>query len=134
MKPAEALQQARALIQNRNHWTYGNHAEDEHHNPVPVDLPQACMFCADGAIARVTGVRIDPNDGEWKDTDAYDIASKFMREAAKELFGVRSHVAVNDGEQGVGLPNDIDDTPTALTLMHANTLRVFDRAIEMARA
>lgn len=50
----EALQAARDLIADPEHWTQGTLARDERGWTASTDSPKAVMFCARGAIYRVS--------------------------------------------------------------------------------
>jgi hypothetical protein len=43
---------ARALLAKRGGWTKGSYAKDKQGNAVTEDSPEACSFCAQGAIYR----------------------------------------------------------------------------------
>lgn len=52
-KVAAALIAARALIADPKHWTRKTGARDRNGAAVPPCLPEACSFCAIGALDRV---------------------------------------------------------------------------------
>lgn len=125
-KTREILLNTRNLIADREHWTYGSHAQSRDGSEHWFSDPEAYCFCLDGALARMAGVQQN-EDGDWLDTSAYDPPAELLRESAFELFGTRSYVAVNDGEDGT-IPNDMD-MRKALSIMHLHTMQVLDRAI-----
>lgn len=52
----QVLKEARALIEDPKHWTTGVEARDKNGNAVPVFNPEACQFCALGAVNRAASV------------------------------------------------------------------------------
>lgn len=120
---------ALALIENVEHWTYGDHAQTRDGTSVYPTESNAYCFCADGALAKVCQVNIS-EDGEWRDTARYDACAALVRESAHRLFGTFSHIAVNDGEDGT-IPDNVDGAEV-YAMMHENIMRVFVDAIEHA--
>lgn len=52
MKTSEVLKQAKSLIDTPDKWTQENFALSENDIPVDYDSPEACRFCAIGAVWR----------------------------------------------------------------------------------
>lgn len=125
MNVKDALLQARPLIADREHWTFGSHAETAEGVTVDFDDPEAYCFCADGALARVTGVSSD-----WSETPLYQEAAQTLRRAAIHMFpAANGYVGVNDG--GIGIPPDLANERERYDAQHANILRVFDLALTL---
>lgn len=61
MNTVEIIQKARELISDEKNWIRGTYAAGDGIDMNPTD-PDACMFCAVGAVARVIG--IDGSDAE----------------------------------------------------------------------
>lgn len=53
MKASEVLKAAKALIEREENWCIGNFARDKNDEPTRFDDPEACKFCARGALLRV---------------------------------------------------------------------------------
>ena len=52
---AQTLLAARELLSEKSRWHRGSYAGDAHGNPVPLKSPDACRWCALGAIEVVSG-------------------------------------------------------------------------------
>jgi hypothetical protein len=118
---SETLIAAKAIIEDRAAWTQYFHAINAAGESVRINEPDATCFCADAAIARAAGVKLD-DDGLWIDTDHYNEVAEHMRAVACEVTGRRSYVAVNDDV--ISIP---DMTP------HEAILFLFDKGIERAK-
>lgn len=55
----QVLQDARTLIANRENWTKGENARDHKGMAVETEDPRAVCFCAEGAIRRASGDRLN---------------------------------------------------------------------------
>jgi len=99
----EQLIAARALIADKANWTQTRLARDEYGTSVDPSVPDACRFCAVGAAIRVVG-----------DQEPATAMVNVLDKAAWRLFK-RLVVDVNDARG------------------HAETLRVYDEAIAVAR-
>lgn len=105
MSEVELLMEARELISDPERWCQGHIAENDTGIEVSPLSPDAKRFCAAGSICNVMGVRHAFISNAWET----------LGEAASGLFG-RSVTYVNDDYS------------------HADVLRMFDRAIEIAKA
>ena len=99
------LSRARELIEDPVNWVQGPYAVDDYGQPVDHDDPEACAWCALGAIWAVS---------DWEGVD-YGAANDLLN----KLPVVRRHC-------GIHMLNDEDDTT------HDDILAVFDDAIELA--
>jgi hypothetical protein len=104
MTPADTLRAAKALIEKPENWHVGYYAKTPGGDDTWGDLPQACKWCALGALQKVSGDPYFP-------------------------IGRRDHVTLEAAARKLGydcasLLNDTTD--------HATVMRMFDLAIEMA--
>jgi hypothetical protein len=123
----DILIEARNLILDINHWTQGMPAKASTGYSIDPKSPDACAWCADGALQRAAG----------NDYDAYYDASLILAKVARESFFVTqdsarfsdtcAYIHVNDG--GDIAIDDKLNLNAAYTLSHANILRCFDLAI-----
>ncbi len=123
----EVLTEARNLIADPEHWTYNTHAVDSDGVDVTPTNRAACAWCASGAVAKITR-------GFGK--GCYDEATDLLSGAARSLFpdvtrDYHAYVPVNDGE--VGVPDDATGD-RGIAIAHTNIIKVFDAAIEQAKA
>lgn len=112
------LVDARDIITDVEHWCQQWHAIDNTGLNVDPLNPEACAWCADGALMKAIG------EPEADTRSEYIKASRLLSEATRALFktaGLGSigfpYVSVNDGE--IGNPDEA----------HENILKVFDKAI-----
>lgn len=124
----ELLIDARALIDDIDRWCQGHNARDNAGTACGSRNVRASCWCADGALIKVSGGALT--------TAGARIA---LNEAAREMFkfgALYAYIDVNDGR--VGIPEDFPivegDDDLEYAMAHANILKVFDRAIEMAEA
>lgn len=103
MNAVELLKRARALISEKAHWTRYYRSLSKDHKEVSPLNPKACRFCAEGAMCSAGRKRQPDAAGGWP----------FLMAAA--------------GEQGCHFPCEVNDNKG-----HVATLRMFDRAIELA--
>ena len=110
---AQLLQEARAAIADRDHWTVQHMARAFDDAPVDVYDHRACKFCVHGALMRVRKVH-----GLHKDYAAPAVkrAYNMLRTAAIELHGHAATSRINDFKG------------------HAAILAVLDLAINYGRA
>lgn len=90
---SQLLREARDLIADRLHWTRGTYARNIDGKPVNAHDPEACRFCAVGAVQRVFALR----ELSIYDTDGgspYALACGALAEAV--LGGGGSITAYND--------------------------------------
>lgn len=120
MNTKQALSQARALIENPEHWTQGEAAIENTGAACSPHSLDAYAFCASGAMQRAAG-----------DTHVRLLCVRAMTLAAHTLFpGVNSAVpfiGINDGDYGI--PDDVTTDAEFEAAAHANILRLFDHAI-----
>ena len=109
-KAADTLRAAKALIQDEARWVTGNYAVTDNGNAIGAYSPNACRFCAVGALANVSGM--SPREVELEDKF---LPGVFLNRAAKELGRWSPHV-IND-EWG-----------------HAKVMEMYDLAISMAES
>ena len=114
--PKQILTAARNLIADPEHWTRETVARDERGRPTEPYNPNACQFCALGALSAVF-YRADPFNRTAEQVGeldrAHDRAKKALREAGASHFGVHSFT--------ISRVND--------ELGHEATLKMFDTAI-----
>ena len=105
----QVLIDARALIEAPNRWTKGSNARDRNHLPAEPVGPDACSFCAAGAVMRAAGVLT----------------------ADDRVRGVFERLQDNIEAEGEGefywSLQRFNDAPE---VSHADVLALFDRAIE----
>jgi hypothetical protein len=107
---AEILRAARERITPKGRWTtdaYARRAGDEAADPLG---KCAVRWCAIGALVREEGVA-----GLWVERPG-NVGADFLRDAAREIFGLSSPTTVND------------------EIGHDAVLQMYDRAIELAEA
>jgi hypothetical protein len=80
------------LIQDPAHWTQGTHARNKIGNPVKPADPDACQWCLDGALGKVTNIEI----AGYRNNLEYQRANALLLNATQELFGVSNFVEIND--------------------------------------
>jgi len=102
----DLLREARALISDPDKWTQGTLARNAYGSEVAHYSPDACKWCAVGAISRVAA----SNNASYEtEMSAYSA----LVQASRILFD----------SDAVG---EVNDTHT-----HADVLALFDRAIEL---
>ena len=115
MKVSELLEEAKALIEDPIHWTKGTYARRVDGASTHYTQPDACTFCAEGALRHVVFTRKDrddlPDSNYWKAEEILD------REAMHMNSSVGCAITLNDR----------DDTT------HATVMELYDRAILHAR-
>lgn len=104
MTPKEVLIAARALISDPSKWTQQEYARDDASNGVGSLDESAVCWCSYGAIERAAGTRL---------TGRIDT---ILCDAALDIFNSGCVSVINDSRS------------------HADVLRMFDRAIELASA
>lgn len=115
MKISETLIQARALIEDEAHWTQGFYAQITK-APFVVDVQcgvlnrQASCYCSLGAVTKVAYTKGKPGE----DFNLSMKGREYLHKAARRK-GFISMIELND------------------TGIHADVLKAFDLAIEMAR-
>lgn len=129
--PSTFLSLARSVIALSSHWTQGAEARDRHGDSVSETRSNAVSFCMAGAVGKI-----------YYDTHpsfiSFKKVSEYLKRAAWDLFSYRiryhSHDAIfaDSGKwDNVGAiyvrVNDHKDTT------HEDVLKVFDRAIEIAK-
>lgn len=114
MDAVTILRRARKRVSDPGRWTQGQMARKPTGTGVTAKNPEACRWCAVGAIRKAA-----PTERRS------DRAHRLLSTASHELFGV-GPIQVNDGRRGTG------KDPRAVA--HQATLLVFDRAIELAKA
>lgn len=102
----DLLREARALISDPDKWTQGALARNAHGSEVAHYSPDACKWCAVGAISRVAASNNASYDTEMS-------AYSSLVQASRRLFY----------SDAVGEVND--------THSHTDVLALFDRAIEL---
>jgi hypothetical protein len=107
MNTVEILEKARELISDESRWTKGEFAINAKGEFVDIMSPEACKFCADGALMRVA-----TGEGGLRDKN-YGRAFKKLCAVTPSGFG--SIISFND------------------KATHVQVLEVFDRAIAAAR-
>jgi hypothetical protein len=105
MNVKACLEAARAQIADFSNWTQGVHARGSDGSPRSLISPQACKWCADGALLKVCG---STDNGFYRET------SRLLDNATHDLYR-HSFVNVNDSERP--------------EVSHAMILRAFDLAI-----
>lgn len=110
MTTAEVLQKARDLIADESRWTHGKYARDALGEDVEPTSPEACKFCALGALLAVSGAQYEEED---------DLPS---------IAALRAVCPVDERGRRRRVPsvNDLDG--------HAAVLALFDEAIAKAQA
>jgi hypothetical protein len=103
MKPSEAIRAARAIIAPTEQWAIGWVAYDQHGNRVDHRSPDACRWCAIGALCKILNVDCindghvmrrayswilkvigdDFSVGEWQDRNGHDAILDAMFRGAK---------------------------------------------------
>lgn len=112
------LKQARRKIENPDNWVRGHYAIDKDGLSVDWYDRSAVGFCALGAV-KIAAYKVDP-----------DIkAENVLRRACYELFNAPLVLINDDPYFG---PKGTRKTRRTKKKMHADVLRVYDRAIEMA--
>ncbi|WP_316196635.1 hypothetical protein [Bradyrhizobium sp. SZCCHNS3053] len=125
-KISELLTDARAIIEDKSHWTQEAHARRANGDAVFADDPGAVCFCADGAMRRAAGTTTNAKTGKLIHDDAdsqYMSARNYMHVAALRVSGRAAYMGINDGDFDVpGM-----DPHTAI-------LAVFSAAIDRAKS
>lgn len=106
MKDSEVLMKARELIAEEQHWCRRHFARDKHGAAVPYASAQACQFCSLGAVYAV------------EEADGYEgmhSATEWLDKVANRCGATM--ISFNDSR----------------TTTHADVLRVFDEAIQLAK-
>jgi len=121
MKPSlkDVLSAARDLIADQAHWTRGDWAENSESGSLRGAMhPDACMFCALGAVGRA--MSYDVNDvmpiGEYP---------KVFAEATKQLSRFINGKKTRVPEDPVWAVTQFNDSSE-----HEDVLKLFDMAIE----
>lgn len=119
MKTSELLERAKALIEDEAHWTKGTYARAADGKSMEYCNPDACSFCAEGAIRHVAFTDKTDSIVDSK----YWEAEGFLDDEAERMLRERGHMS---GSCAITF-NDRDDTT------HALVLELYDRAILRAR-
>jgi hypothetical protein len=98
-KIKKALIEARALIEDSKHWTQGANARDSYGRIIMQNSPNACLFCANGALLKIC-------------QDTLPIA---------HVISYLDREIVENGHQSLFSYND--------THTHSEVLKLFDQAI-----
>lgn len=104
----ELLIKAKALIDTPEKWVQGFYATDNLGHRVSACSSQAVCFCSDGALRHAADVEVGSS------TPTYVTAMNTLCEVVAALTQHRSHTRYNDEHT------------------HAEVMRVFDLAIEIA--
>lgn len=110
MSVVTTLQEARELILKAEHWTTEAFARDTDGGVIREDSPQACQWCAVGAVRKAAGFNRD----EFTQPKYFREARQILDEGARSVGGYGA-TSVND-ECG-----------------HSVTLDMFDAAIAIAK-
>lgn len=102
------LTRAKQRIATHEFWCQLHFAQNNQGEQVASDDPEACRWCAYGAVNRE---RHDSSQHDWL------VALNLLKRAAKELYGKPCFMHVNDSQR------------LGFHAVH----RVFDRAIELAK-
>ena len=118
----QGLADARALIADPVNWLQDINAVDSVNGEIDPTDPEACKFCANGAVMRAFNFSVNHavDDNNYRLYHLYYAATNYLNAAAITLFpqyagDVAPAVVVNDGKQ------------------HKDVLAVFDKALELAR-
>jgi hypothetical protein len=104
------LRDARALIEDPDHWCQHHIAEDRLGNPTAEDAPEACRWCVSGAFLRVGKERGGyPHQGRRFDETVYG-------QTWNALNARRSAVSVNDCDGHDAVLALIDETIARLKI------------------
>lgn len=110
MTPAALLKKAKALISDPNAWIRGHAGTDKSGLPVRANHPDACRWCALGAL--------------WKAAD-YDTREAIYCEIVDAEVCLESALGVS---LITGIARYNDDPETT----HTDVMSLYDRAIELA--
>ena len=114
------LRNARAMINDKDHWTQTVFARDEQGKPVDPGSDKACQWCATGAIMASAYLLMDiPRH----------FAENKARQLAEYLGIIVRERTYSVGAYNVGSIEDYNDE-----LDHASVLAIFDEAIRRAEA
>jgi len=111
MADVTVLQAARDLISDHHHWTKGSLARDNSGRETFYDAPDACRWCAVGALAKALRQCGAPDRG-FRLVGGNERA--LLNRVAFELFDEESIMDANDNRN------------------HADVLTIFDEAIRRA--
>ena len=119
----EGLEAARELISDEARWTSGTFARAVDGTPSHPSDPEACRWCAHGAIRRT----FDRGTGPVGSDPEYAHACSVLDAAARELYGANSPaIEMAAGSWSYIGVNDV--------LGHRAVLQVYDRAIARLKA
>lgn len=99
----------RELLGDETRWTQGQNARNSQNNPVNWDDPNACKFCMNGGLLKVSGYK---RGTEYP--HSFDMSERYLSKCASDLFD-RGYVTVNDDKD------------------HAAVVKVMDCAIKRAQ-
>lgn len=119
MSAAEMLRAARKRIEDPDHWTTGVIARNRAGDECDPDSPAAARWCALGSIWCERKLTLRSEDT--------DLATRFLEEAACEIRDTQPELVAKRSAQPVEA--QVNDE-----LGHEATLRMYDRAIELAEA
>lgn len=108
MTPLEMLHQAKQKISKPENWCKGNSAVNAAGAPVPVRLGEACRWCSVGSVRSIRA----PGAGYWDAVAILDRATAY---------------------QTSGYLYDVIDLNDHLDTTHDDVMKVFDRAMLLAR-
>jgi hypothetical protein len=109
----DVLKGARDILSGFNAWTRGTYARNNKGEDVSLNDPQACRFCADGALRKAAGVN---------EYTMYPYLSPAYRQAREILEGVMAD----------GFCEEIPDVNDKSTTKHQHVLMSYDLAILQA--
>src|SRR5438128_1068476 len=99
----------RELLGDRSRWTRGTNARGPNETPVNWDHPDACKFCLNGGLLKVSGHKRGADYPEY-----FNISELMLQKCAKSLFD-SGYVTLNDSGT------------------HADVVAVMDCAIKRAQ-
>lgn len=99
----------RELLGDETRWTQGSNARDRQDSQVNWDHPEACKFCLNGGLLKVSGYK----SGE-EYSHSFDMSERYLSKCSSELFD-QGYVTVNDDRD------------------HAAVVKVMDCAIKRAQ-
>jgi hypothetical protein len=92
----------RALLGDESRWTQGTNARDHEGDPVVWDNPNACKFCLNGGLIKVSGHK------RGQDYPAhFNLAERKLEKCADDLYGT-GFVAANDSHPHSAVMDVID--------------------------
>lgn len=112
----EVLEKARALIADKKRWTQREFARNRRSETVSPDDPEACRWCAAGAVMRVLGLA---------ESDLYDDSAALSTHNAA-LAALELHARIGGYNVSVADVND--------SLGWAAAMNLYDRAIAAEKA